>query len=103
MDFLQCFLLQIYIEDLVSFGSFGKFFCKTSFAGLPLYKEAIFQVIEVRDKNNAKCKYFSTNTTLKSLFFMFVIISVTFVFLHILNFLLALSNFIVCEPVFNSF
>ena len=34
----------------MSFGCFGKCFCKTSFAGLPLYKEAIFQVIEVRDK-----------------------------------------------------
>lgn len=32
------------------FGAFSKCFCKNSFASLPTYKEAIYQIIEVRDQ-----------------------------------------------------
>lgn len=40
-------LLQILTEDLLSFGTFGKCFCKNSFSSLPTYKEAMYQIIEV--------------------------------------------------------
>lgn len=43
--------LQIHTEGLMSFGVFSKCFCKNSFASLPVYKEAIFQIIEVRDQD----------------------------------------------------
>lgn len=40
-------LLQISTEDLLSFGTFNKCFCKNSFSSLPIYKDAIYQIIEV--------------------------------------------------------
>lgn len=40
-------LLQISTEDLLTFGSFSKCFCKNSFSSLPSYKEAMYQIIEV--------------------------------------------------------
>lgn len=40
-------LLQILTEDLLSFGTFSKCFCKNSFSSVPTYKEAIYQIIEV--------------------------------------------------------
>lgn len=40
-------LLQILTEDLLSFGTFSKCFCKNSFSSLPIYKDAIYQIIEV--------------------------------------------------------
>ncbi|XP_068180312.1 DNA (cytosine-5-)-methyltransferase 3 beta, duplicate a [Antennarius striatus] len=45
---------EIYTEGLVSFGAFAKCFCKNSFASLPLYKEAIFQVIELAGERCSK-------------------------------------------------
>lgn len=47
-------MLQIYTDSLTSFGVFSKCFCKNSFTGLPTYKEAIFQIIEVRDLKKKK-------------------------------------------------
>uniref|UniRef100_H3D4L6 DNA (cytosine-5-)-methyltransferase n=1 Tax=Tetraodon nigroviridis TaxID=99883 RepID=H3D4L6_TETNG len=38
---------KISTEGLVSFGVFSKCFCKDSFSSLPLYKDAIFQIIEL--------------------------------------------------------
>lgn len=40
-------LFQILTEDLLSFGTFSKCFCKNSFSSLPVYKEAIYQIMEV--------------------------------------------------------
>lgn len=54
IGFLHLFPLQIHTDGLMSFGVFGKCFCKNSFASLPIYKEAIFQIIEVRDPNTTK-------------------------------------------------
>lgn len=34
----------------MSFGVFSKCFCKDSFSSLPIYKEAIFQIIEVANQ-----------------------------------------------------
>lgn len=45
------FLLQIYTEGLLTFRAFKKCFCKNSYASLPVYKEAIYQIIEVRNQN----------------------------------------------------
>ena len=50
----RCFLLQIYTEGLLPFSAFTKCFCKNSFASLPIYKEAIYQIIEVRDQSFTK-------------------------------------------------
>lgn len=44
------FLLQITTEKLLPFSTFTKCFCKNSFASLPIYKEAIYQITEVRKK-----------------------------------------------------
>lgn len=52
--FLHLFPLQVYTEGLLSFAVFSKCFCKNSFASLPVYKEAIFQIIEVRDQDTTK-------------------------------------------------
>lgn len=41
-------VLQIYTESLQSFRAFTTCFCKNSFASLPLYKQAIYQIIEVK-------------------------------------------------------
>ncbi|TMS16989.1 DNA (cytosine-5)-methyltransferase 3B [Larimichthys crocea] len=38
---------EIYTEGLLSFSAFNKCFCKNSFASLPTYKEAIYQIIEM--------------------------------------------------------
>ncbi|XP_041859964.1 DNA (cytosine-5-)-methyltransferase 3 beta, duplicate a isoform X2 [Melanotaenia boesemani] len=38
---------EINVEKLLPFGAFSRCFCKNSFAGLPLYKEAIYQIIEL--------------------------------------------------------
>lgn len=61
-DFLHHhrFLLQIYTEGLLTFSAFTKCFCKNSFASLPIYKEAIYQIIEVRDQNCHKIKTLCT-------------------------------------------
>lgn len=45
------FLLQSYTESLLTFRNFNRCFCKNSFASLPIYKEAIYQIIEVGDQN----------------------------------------------------
>ncbi|XP_068598946.1 DNA (cytosine-5)-methyltransferase 3A-like [Brachionichthys hirsutus] len=45
---------EIYTEGLVSFGAFAKCFCKNSFDGLPVYKEAIFQIIELAGERCSK-------------------------------------------------
>lgn len=84
MGFLHHFPLQIYTEGLLSFGAFNKCFCKNSFASLPMYKEAIFQIIEVRDENVTKSKHVSPNTILQRLFFRSTIFSVPFLFLYVL-------------------
>lgn len=57
-DFSIAFF-QIYTDNLMPFGVFSKCFCKNSFASLPTYKEAIFQIIEVRDQNvpNILCSF----------------------------------------------
>lgn len=44
-------LLQISTENLLSFATFSKDFCQKSFSSLPMYKDAIFQVIEVTSHN----------------------------------------------------
>ncbi|XP_031701182.1 DNA (cytosine-5-)-methyltransferase 3 beta, duplicate a isoform X3 [Anarrhichthys ocellatus] len=38
---------EIYTESLLTFRTFTKCFCKNSFASLPIYKEAIYQIIEL--------------------------------------------------------
>uniref|UniRef100_A0A3B5B1B0 DNA (cytosine-5-)-methyltransferase n=1 Tax=Stegastes partitus TaxID=144197 RepID=A0A3B5B1B0_9TELE len=38
---------EVYTEGLLPFSAFTKCFCKNSFASLPVYKEAIYQIIEV--------------------------------------------------------
>ncbi|XP_041655294.1 DNA (cytosine-5-)-methyltransferase 3 beta, duplicate a isoform X2 [Cheilinus undulatus] len=38
---------EIYTDSLLSLSYFTKCFCKNSFDGLPIYKEAIFQIIEL--------------------------------------------------------
>lgn len=43
-----CSVLQIYTDGLQPFSAFTKCFCKNSFASLPVYKEGIFQILEVR-------------------------------------------------------
>lgn len=43
-------LSQISTEGLVSFGVFSKCFCKDSLSSLPIYKDAIYQIIEVTDQ-----------------------------------------------------
>ncbi|KAA8591366.1 hypothetical protein FQN60_002309 [Etheostoma spectabile] len=45
---------EIYTEGLLSFSSFTKCFCKNSFASLPTYKEAIFQIIELAGERCGK-------------------------------------------------
>lgn len=84
MGFLHRFPLQIYTEGLLSFGTFNKCFCKNSFASLPMYKDAIFQIIEVRDQNVTKSKHVSPNTVLQRLFFRSTIFSVLFLLLYVL-------------------
>uniref|UniRef100_A0A671VLU0 DNA (cytosine-5-)-methyltransferase n=1 Tax=Sparus aurata TaxID=8175 RepID=A0A671VLU0_SPAAU len=39
---------EIYTDGLQPFSAFTKCFCKNSFASLPVYKEGIFQILEVR-------------------------------------------------------
>lgn len=41
------FLLQVYTEGLTPFAAFTRCFCKNSFASLPVYKKAIYQILEV--------------------------------------------------------
>ncbi|KAK2851769.1 hypothetical protein Q5P01_008045 [Channa striata] len=38
---------EIYTDSLIPFSPFTKWFCKNSFASLPIYKEAIYQIIEL--------------------------------------------------------
>uniref|UniRef100_A0A665T6S4 DNA (cytosine-5-)-methyltransferase n=1 Tax=Echeneis naucrates TaxID=173247 RepID=A0A665T6S4_ECHNA len=38
---------SIYTDGLLTFAAFNKCFCKNSFASLPVYKEAIYQIIEL--------------------------------------------------------
>ncbi|KAM7411410.1 hypothetical protein PAMA_021413 [Pampus argenteus] len=45
---------EIYTESLMSFSAFTKCFCKNSFASLPVYKEAIFQIIELAGERCGK-------------------------------------------------
>ncbi|KAM7405121.1 hypothetical protein PAMP_012406 [Pampus punctatissimus] len=45
---------EIYTESLMSFNAFTKCFCKNSFASLPVYKEAIFQIIELAGERCGK-------------------------------------------------
>uniref|UniRef100_H2SKN2 DNA (cytosine-5-)-methyltransferase n=2 Tax=Takifugu rubripes TaxID=31033 RepID=H2SKN2_TAKRU len=45
---------EILTEDLLSFGTFGKCFCKNSFSSLPTYKEAIYQIIELAAERCSK-------------------------------------------------
>nr|XP_046252221.1 DNA (cytosine-5-)-methyltransferase 3 beta, duplicate a isoform X2 [Scatophagus argus] len=45
---------EIYTEGLLSFGAFTKCFCKNSFASLPIYREAIFQIIELAGERCSK-------------------------------------------------
>lgn len=37
----------MYTEELTPFRCFSRCFCKNSYTGLPIYKEAIYQIIEV--------------------------------------------------------
>nr|AKE33283.1 DNA (cytosine-5-)-methyltransferase 3 beta transcript variant X2 [Paralichthys olivaceus] len=45
---------EIYTEGLLAFNNFTKCFCKNSFASLPLYKAAIFQIIELAGERCGK-------------------------------------------------
>ncbi|XP_070824109.1 DNA (cytosine-5-)-methyltransferase 3 beta, duplicate a [Chaetodon trifascialis] len=45
---------EIYTAGLLAFSAFSKCFCKNSFASLPIYKEAIFQVIELAGERCGK-------------------------------------------------
>uniref|UniRef100_UPI0037E7674B DNA (cytosine-5-)-methyltransferase 3 beta, duplicate a n=1 Tax=Semicossyphus pulcher TaxID=241346 RepID=UPI0037E7674B len=45
---------EIYTEGLMPFSYFTKCFCKNSFASLPIYKEAVFQIIEVAGERCGK-------------------------------------------------
>ncbi|XP_042264064.1 DNA (cytosine-5-)-methyltransferase 3 beta, duplicate a isoform X1 [Thunnus maccoyii] len=45
---------EIYTEGLLPFSTFTKCFCRNSFASLPLYKEAIFQIIELAGERCVK-------------------------------------------------
>ncbi|XP_068453357.1 DNA (cytosine-5-)-methyltransferase 3 beta, duplicate a [Clinocottus analis] len=45
---------EIYTEGLVAFRNFTKCFCKNSFASLPVYKEAIFQILELASERCGK-------------------------------------------------
>ncbi|TKS76847.1 DNA (cytosine-5)-methyltransferase 3B [Collichthys lucidus] len=45
---------EIYTEGLLSFSAFNKCFCKNSFASLPTYKEAIYQIIELASERCGK-------------------------------------------------
>ncbi|TNN73296.1 DNA (cytosine-5)-methyltransferase 3B [Liparis tanakae] len=44
---------EIYTESLLTFRTFTKCFCKNSYASLPVYKEAIFQILELAGE---RCK-----------------------------------------------
>ncbi|XP_074499588.1 uncharacterized protein LOC141772483 isoform X1 [Sebastes fasciatus] len=45
---------EIYTEGLLTFRAFKKCFCKNSYASLPVYKEAIYQIIELAAERSAK-------------------------------------------------
>ncbi|KAG7519863.1 DNA (cytosine-5)-methyltransferase 3A-like [Solea senegalensis] len=45
---------EIYTEGLLPFNAFTKCFCKNSFASLPVYKEAIYQIIELAGERCGK-------------------------------------------------
>uniref|UniRef100_A0A4W6EG91 DNA (cytosine-5-)-methyltransferase n=1 Tax=Lates calcarifer TaxID=8187 RepID=A0A4W6EG91_LATCA len=45
---------EIYTEGLLPFSAFTKCFCKNSFASLPIYKEAIYQIIELAGERCGK-------------------------------------------------
>ncbi|XP_060931196.1 DNA (cytosine-5-)-methyltransferase 3 beta, duplicate a [Limanda limanda] len=45
---------EIYTEGLLAFSTFTKCFCKNSFDCLPLYKEAIYQIIELAGERCGK-------------------------------------------------
>ncbi|TSW62381.1 DNA (cytosine-5)-methyltransferase 3B [Bagarius yarrelli] len=45
---------EIYTERLMPFSEFAKCFCKNSFASLPTYKEAIYQVLELAGERCSK-------------------------------------------------
>ncbi|XP_029282588.1 LOW QUALITY PROTEIN: uncharacterized protein LOC115004966 [Cottoperca gobio] len=45
---------EIYTEGLMIFSAFTKCFCKNSFASLPVYKEAVYQIIELAGERCAK-------------------------------------------------
>ncbi|XP_047196039.1 DNA (cytosine-5-)-methyltransferase 3 beta, duplicate a [Hippoglossus stenolepis] len=45
---------EIYTEGLLAFNTFTKCFCKNSFACLPLYKEAIYHIIELAGERCGK-------------------------------------------------
>ncbi|XP_056279145.1 DNA (cytosine-5-)-methyltransferase 3 beta, duplicate a isoform X2 [Pseudoliparis swirei] len=45
---------EIYTESLLTFRTFTKCFCKNSYASLPVYKEAIFQILELAGERCAK-------------------------------------------------
>ncbi|XP_047450748.1 DNA (cytosine-5-)-methyltransferase 3 beta, duplicate a isoform X2 [Mugil cephalus] len=45
---------EVYTDSLMPFGSFSKVFCKNSFAGLPTYKKAIYQIIELASERCGK-------------------------------------------------
>ncbi|KAM8864274.1 DNA (cytosine-5-)-methyltransferase 3 beta, duplicate a isoform 2-T2 [Spinachia spinachia] len=45
---------ESYIESLLTFRNFNKCFCKNSFASLPIYKEAIYQIIELASERCEK-------------------------------------------------
>ncbi|XP_068997095.1 uncharacterized protein [Embiotoca jacksoni] len=45
---------EIYTEGLMAFSTFNKCFCKNSFASLPIYKEAIYQIIELAGERCGK-------------------------------------------------
>ncbi|KAL6119361.1 uncharacterized protein ACO6RY_03947 [Pungitius sinensis] len=45
---------ESYTESLLTFRNFNKCFCKNSFASLPIYKEAIYQIIELASERCEK-------------------------------------------------
>ncbi|KAM4610617.1 DNA (cytosine-5-)-methyltransferase 3 beta, duplicate a [Polymixia lowei] len=45
---------EIYTEGLLPFGAFSKCFCKDSYASLPTYKNAIYQIIELAGERCGK-------------------------------------------------
>ncbi|XP_070765977.1 DNA (cytosine-5-)-methyltransferase 3 beta, duplicate a [Enoplosus armatus] len=45
---------EIYTDGLLPFSAFTKCFCKNSFASLPIYKEAIYQIIELASERCGK-------------------------------------------------